>query len=59
MKKISLNIPAEILSHVEWCKIYLQEQAPIRYSTTDVIIYGIETLYSKLVNESNKMDSKN
>ena len=57
MKKISINIPAEILAHVEWSKLYLQEVAPIRYTTTDVIIYAIESLYAKLVNESNKKDT--
>lgn len=57
MKKISLNIPAEVLSHIEWSKIYLRSQAPINYTTTQVIIYAIEKLYSELWNESNKMDS--
>ena len=57
MKKISLNIPSEILSHIEWSKLYLQTQAPIRYTTTQVIIYAIEKLYSELWNESNKKDT--
>lgn len=57
MKKISLNIPAEILSHIEWSKIYLHSQAPIKYTTTQVIIYAIEKLYAELLNESNKSDS--
>lgn len=54
MKKVSINIPAEIISHVEWCKIYLQSQAPIRYTTTQVILYAIEKLYAELWNESIK-----
>lgn len=57
MKKISLNIPTEILSHIEWTKKYLESQAPIRYTTTQVIIYAIEKLFSELWNESNKTDS--
>lgn len=50
-------MPSEIISHVEWCKIYLQNIAPIRYTTTDVIIYAIEKLYAELWNESNKTDN--
>lgn len=57
MKKISINLPSEIIQHIEWSKIYLQTVAPIRYTTTQVIIYAIEKLYSELVNESNKKDT--
>lgn len=54
---ISIRVPTEILEHIDWCKKYLEEQAPIKYTRTDVIKYGIENLYAKLVNESNKQDT--
>lgn len=54
MKKVSINLPAEAISHIEWCKIKLQEKTPIRYTTTHVILYAIENLYEELFNKSNK-----
>ena len=54
MQVTSIRIPAETLHEIEWLKIYLQEIAPIKYTTTDVIKIAIDRMYKT---ESNKLDS--